>query len=70
MDLMGNAGEIIVVHTTAKIGLQSNGCFSGQVVAATSGCGECVWNQRIIKVGNEFQDHQLQPLTWHLPGHH
>lgn len=66
MDLMGNGGEVIVVHMTAKIGLQSNGCFSEQVVADTNGCGESVWNQRIIEVGNEFQNHQLQPLTWHL----
>lgn len=68
MDLMGNNGEIVMVHMTAKIGLQSNGCFSEQVMAATNGCGESVWNHRIIKVGNYLQDHRFQPLPWHLQG--
>lgn len=70
MDLMGNGAEVSVVHTTAKTELQRHSCFSEQVLAAVNGCGESVWNHRIIKVGNVLQDHQLQWLTWHLRGHH
>lgn len=58
------------IHMTVKIGFQRSGCFSEQVVAATNGCGELVWNHRIIRVGNDLQDHQLQPLPWNLRGHH
>lgn len=47
---MGNDGEIVMAHMTAKIGLQSNSCFSEQEMEATNGCGESVWNHRINKV--------------------
>lgn len=60
---MGNDAEVVLVHITAKTGLQSKSCFSEQVVAAVNGCGESVWNHRIIKVGNDLQDHQLPTVN-------